>query len=65
MNANQIISALSFAEVSSQYDAETRRMMRDERETLTAAARSGDAVRISAAAEEARRVAKMWGVDLG
>ena len=64
MNANQIIAALTAAEVNAAYQPDTRRMMRDERFSVTAAAQSGDGQRISAAVAEARRVAEMWGVSL-
>ena len=60
--AQQIITRLSRVEVSARYDAQTRRMMRDERVALTAAVQSRDQSRIRAAMAEAQRVAEMWGV---
>lgn len=64
MNANQIINALTFAEVSSQYEADTRRVIRAEREQLSAALQSGDKMKIGMALIEAKRVAEMWGVKI-
>lgn len=64
MNANQMIEKLTWAEVNNQYAPDCRRTIRDERMTLEAATRSGDAKKIDAAMTEARRVANMWGVDL-
>ena len=64
MNASQMIAAMDWVEVSSEYEADTRRMILEERESLTAAVKSGDGTDIQAAMAEAQRVATMWGVDL-
>lgn len=64
INAAQMIAAIEWIEVSSEYAADCRQTMRAERATLTAAVKSGDGKQISAAMDEARIVARMWGVDL-
>ena len=64
MNANQLITALTYAEVDGSIAIDTRRVIRDERFALTAAVNSGDGQLIKAAMAEAMRVAKMWGVEL-
>ena len=64
MNAAQMIDAIQWIEVSSEYATDTQRIMREERDALTLAVRSGDGQRIAAAMDETRRVARMWGVDL-
>lgn len=61
-SAHLLIARLTRTEVSPRYDAQTRRMMRDERFALTAAVHSRDRARILAAMAEARRVAAMWHV---
>lgn len=57
-------SRLQWVEVSSRYAPDCRRVIRDERQTLGIALRSGDPNRIRAAAAEALRVAAMWGVEV-
>ena len=64
MNAQQIITKLTYAEVDSNLAADTQRMMRDERFDLSAAVASKDGKKIESAIAEAKRVAKMWGVEL-
>ena len=64
MSPAQVESRLEWSEVDGNYAADTRRMMRDERFSLQAALRSGDAAKIAAARDEAVRVAKMWGVKI-
>ena len=61
---NQLCTRLEFLEIDGDYAPDFRRLMRDERNRLVVAMRTGDGAKIKAAAEEARRVAKMWGVDL-
>lgn len=62
MTAAKLISQLTWAEVSSKYAPDCRRVIRDERIALTAAAKANKGVREAMA--EAIRVAEMWGVDL-
>ena len=64
MTANQMITKLIHIEATGKHQPDTRRMMRDERFALTAACKSGDGRKIKDAMREARRVAKMWGVEL-
>lgn len=64
MTANQLINRLTFAEVSADYEPDTRRMLLAERFAVQSAARSGDSQLIADAMAEAKRVAKMWGVKL-
>jgi hypothetical protein len=64
MNANQLIEKLTWAEVNSQYAADCRKVIRDERMSLEVAVRSGDGARIKKATDEALRVANMWGVEV-
>lgn len=64
MTIQRLIHRLTQAEVSARHDAQTRRMMRDERFALTAAVQSRDQARIRAAMAEAQRVAAMWGVGV-
>jgi hypothetical protein len=64
MNAGQMITKLTYAEVDSNLAADAQRMMRDERFALSAAVESKDGDKIAAAMEEAKRVAAMWGVSL-
>ena len=64
MNASQLNTRLQFAEVDAKLSADTRRVMREERESLTAALKSRDSHAIAAAMTESLRVAKMWGVEL-
>lgn len=64
MSAQQVVKALTFAEVDGSIAADARRVLRVEREQLTAAVRSGDGAKINAAKAEAERVAAMWGVRL-
>lgn len=63
-DAQQLMTALTFAEVDATYDAQTRAMMRDERIALSVAMRGGDRRKIAAAMTEAQRVATMWGVEI-
>lgn len=64
MNANQLATKLTFAEVDGALPSDTRKMMQDERFALSAAIRTGDGQKIKDAMAEAERVAKMWGVEL-
>lgn len=64
MNATQMINAMEWVEVSPLYEADTRRMVRDERFALLAAVRTRDASQIQAATREAKTVCQMWDVDL-
>lgn len=64
MSPRQIEAKLEWAEVNSNYAADTRLMMQAERFSLQSALRSGDAAKIAAARDEALRVAKMWGVEI-
>ena len=62
MNANQLISKLTWEEVTSK-DADRRRILRNERMNLQVAVKSGDAIRVGRALREAHDVAVMWGVE--
>ncbi len=62
--ATQIYNALTYAEVNSAYQPDTRRMMREERFALRAALESGSRANIASAMSEVQRVAEMWGVTL-
>ncbi len=64
MNATTLLNALTRAEVNGRNAPDARRVIRGERETLSAALKSKDPARIAAAMEEARRVAEMWGIGL-
>lgn len=63
MNAQQIITKLTWIEVSPEYAPDCRRVLREERFALMAAVKSGKAQEISAAMSEARRVCEMWGIE--
>lgn len=62
--ATKLLTALEFAEVSSKYEPDCRRIIRDERIALASALRSGNAAEIAAARDEALRVCEMWGVQV-
>ncbi len=62
MTTNQIIAKLARVEVSGNFDADTRRIIRAERMNIMAAAQTRGDVR--AATAEAVRVARMWGVSV-
>ena len=62
MNAQQVVNKLEWAEVDASLAPDCRRVMRDERQTLVVAMRSGDGARIKRALDEAVRVARLWGV---
>lgn len=64
MSPFAIHDRLTWAEVSSQYAIDCRRIISAERQSLGLALKSGDATRIAAATKEALRVADMWGVEL-
>jgi len=60
LNAEQLCSYLETAEVDPDQPTDTRRIVSDERQRLTAAMQAGDPAHIDEALREARRVAKMW-----
>ncbi len=62
MNAAQMVRAMQWVEVSSEYAPDTRRMIRNERIAVTAAVKSGKG--IAEAIAQANETAAMWGVDL-
>lgn len=64
VNAGQMHNRLTEIEVDGKYAPDCRRVLRGERESLAAAMQSGDAAAIKAAMDEARRVAKMWSVEI-
>lgn len=64
MNAGQLHTKLTYAELNPKYATDCRRIIREERIQLGLAMRTGDAARIKAAFEEALRVAEMWNVSL-
>ena len=64
MNAGQMVAKLTWAEVDGKNDPDCRRLLTSERIALSAALQSGDATKIDAAMDEARRVCAMWGVKL-
>ena len=64
MNARQLINKLEIVEVSSQYGAQTRDMMMQERFAVLAALKSGNRNEIGEAINETMRVAQMWDVKL-
>lgn len=64
MTPTQILSSLEWHEVDSRLAPDCRRVLRNERFSLTIALRSHDGARIRAAADEAIRVAQMWMVPL-
>ena len=61
MSPRALCGRLEWVEVGD-YPADMRRVLRDERQSLTLALRTGDATKIVTAASEARRVAAMWGL---
>jgi len=65
MNAGQMLATLERVEVSADRAPDCRRIIGQERIALADALRSQDPQRIAAAMAEARRVAQMWGVQLG
>lgn len=64
MNANQIINALISEEMDGANAPDMRRILRDERQTLTVVLARGNRQEIQAAMAEAVNTASMWGVDL-
>lgn len=68
MSPTRLCTELEWVEVLSRegkpvYPADMRRGLRDERVALTVALRTGNGNKIAAAAAEAKRVAKMWGLE--
>ncbi len=59
-NPTKLVTYLEWAEVDSRRAPDARRVLRDERFSLIAALRSGDASKIATARDEAVRVATMW-----
>jgi hypothetical protein len=64
MSPSKLHSLLLVVEIDSRHAPDMRRVLSSERQVLGLALRSGDGSRISAAATEAARVARMWGVEV-
>lgn len=60
----KLINELTWREVDANLAPDTRRMLREERIALQAAAGSKNAAAIRTATAEALRVANMWGVEI-
>lgn len=65
VSPSQLHTRLTQCEVDATLAPDCRETLRHERESLGLAMASGDGKRIQRAADEARRVARMWGIEAG